>query len=205
MRPFSTREAVVIRQIRSERRSRRLLLWSMLLLVPSLVLTLGLGVLEVFVVGWTAGLILAAAGLCWRIFGVFQIRLLELVFVIGLLGNVGGWMLGSVFRDRRHISDEDMMVLVYTMLAASIWILAATSAALAVARKRRLEDPLKRLGLFAIYLVYPGALVAQFIAPIVLFFGVLHAEGWVSAISAAVTITSHFFVQIGRACKEKTT
>ncbi|HEY3322938.1 MAG TPA: hypothetical protein VGP72_20960 [Planctomycetota bacterium] len=121
------------------------------ILVFSVLLGLGLRTPELVEIGFILAAIVAAAAMCVYLFGVCQMRLLEILLLISLLGNAIGFSFrfevdsGSQPRDL-----GDLLLLAGLMMAIVAAILPGFCFGLSLVNRMHLEDTLPRLRLLLV-------------------------------------------------------
>ncbi len=127
--------------------------------------------------GWLFGaafaiaLVMASTAIVWRLFGVIQIRISELLLLIALLGNIGGWSIRILLGASPNPQPEVIVSFCLFLIFVLVWLLGGITNGLIIAQSLKRERTTERLGLAVVFILYPvgiagsiGSMLGLFIA-----------------------------------------
>lgn len=105
-----------------------------------------------------AGMMLALVGVVWRMFGVIQLRMTELLLLIAVLGNIYGWLATAMFGGRGSRGLDDVPLFLFIAVGTLVWILGAVTNGLLIAVRLGEEETSARIVRVGFFLIYPIAI-----------------------------------------------
>jgi hypothetical protein len=144
--------------------SNAILRWAMWFTLASLPLGVVSGLL--FTLVMAVGLILAIVGIVWRLFGVVQIRIGELLLLIAVLGNIYGLTFGALFGTERTFHGETVPAFCFVIMASLVWILGSVTTGLLIAARLGQDATADRLKYVGFFLIYPLGIASVFVCAI---------------------------------------
>ena len=168
--------------------SSMLLRWATWLALLGIVLCLVDRLLCVVVLG--LALLVAGAGIAWRLFGVCQIRTSELLILIAILGNVVGWSISGIRAELSTTRHVD--VVVYGLLLAGfvVWFCGGWTTGLIVAKALKQDRLPERLALVFIFVLYPLGIFGSVASVVAVLIGIAAANPGLILIAGLIGIGS---------------
>jgi hypothetical protein len=139
--------------------SRRLIKWAFISLGSGIFVGMLSGSGMVALIGVFCLFALGAAGLMVHLFGVAQMRMLEFMLLAAVLGNLFGWHYQTVFQGHPVFYIEDVVRFVVLSSGVIIAIVGMTCKGLNVLRVLKITAPWKRLGVVALSILSPAAVL----------------------------------------------
>jgi hypothetical protein len=149
-----------------------LLHWAMWLMIVGFV-PLGLISEGLLVLFGFASITLAAIAIFWRLFGVVQFRLLELLLMLVLIGNLLAWSFSSNFRNPGFIRHESYVYFGFALVLSLVWGLGGATNGLLIAQRLQRNRTSERLWLMFVFIMLPAAIVALGISVILFVIGLV--------------------------------
>jgi hypothetical protein len=129
----------------------------------------------VFALVMGAGVVIGIGATIWRLFGIVQIRSLELLALVALLGNVIGWSYSQQMMSMERFdrfSAAPMLTFVFAMLMVTLWFLGGAASGLQIAQRLKINNTGERLWLMLLFILYPLGLAAVIGGVMMVVFGV---------------------------------
>jgi len=105
---------------------------------------------------FVAALVTASGIVVWRFFCCVQVRLIEMLIVFAIFGNVMGWFIGQT--GRQYFNVDRLLALLGCLLVTALWLFGGATTGLIIARHLRYETSGSRIGLMALFCLYPAAI-----------------------------------------------
>jgi hypothetical protein len=102
-----------------------------------------------------------------RFFTVVQIRLLELLLLLLIVGNMIGWSYAANFFSNRYVRDENYFSFGLTVVLCMVWGVGGATNGLLIAKRLRSERTAERVWLMAVFILFPFAVAAMLISALV--------------------------------------
>ncbi len=106
-------------------------------------------------IGIEVGLLLAALGIGWRMFGVLQIRIAELIWLVAILGNFFGLCLYLMQDSNGQIQIRNPGAWFNGVLFLLVWFMGSVTNGLIIAQRLGLDSTSERIEMAGIFLMYP--------------------------------------------------
>lgn len=129
----------------------------------------------VFALVMGAGVVIGIGATVWRLFGIVQIRSLELLALVALIGNVIGWSISQQVMSMQRFerfSAAPMLTSMFAMLIVTLWFLGGAASGLQIAQRLKINHAGERLWLMLLFILYPLGLAAVIGGVIMVVFGV---------------------------------